>query len=169
MTVQFPFLRLSSVLKPHCSKSNVVLVFCFSLTGIYSAVMYASDDDAHRAVRSGRHGLRYLMTAEFAFHTTTKLIENWSLKCLHVSLICYIITSGKRQMTRKATTMMTNANIEMTSTDCTVCGASIGECDGFCTALPNELDDCVVCGASIGECDGFCTALPNELDDASEF
>lgn len=116
MTVQFPFLRLSSVLKPHCSKSNVVLVFCFSLTGIYSAVMYASDDDAHRAVRSGRHGLRYLMTAEFAFHTTTKLIENWSLKCLHVSLICYIITSGKRQMTRKATTMkskMTKAQIRM--------------------------------------------------------
>jgi hypothetical protein len=26
-------------------------------------------------------------------------------------------------------------------TDCTVCGAAIGECSGYCTALPNELDD----------------------------
>jgi len=28
---------------------------------------------------------------------------------------------------------------------------------------------CHDCGASIGECDGNCTALPNELDDESEF
>jgi hypothetical protein len=27
---------------------------------------------------------------------------------------------------------------------------------------------CSTCGASIGECDGYCTALPNELDDESE-
>jgi hypothetical protein len=27
---------------------------------------------------------------------------------------------------------------------------------------------CLTCGASIGECDGYCTALPNELDDESE-
>jgi hypothetical protein len=37
--------------------------------------------------------------------------------------------------------MMPNSNTRMTSTDCPVCGALIGECDGFCTALPNELDD----------------------------
>ena len=27
---------------------------------------------------------------------------------------------------------------------------------------------CTVCGAAIGECNGYCSALPNELDDASE-
>jgi len=27
------------------------------------------------------------------------------------------------------------------TTDCSTCGASIGECNGYCTALPNELDD----------------------------
>lgn len=27
------------------------------------------------------------------------------------------------------------------NTDCTHCGAAIGECDGYCNALPNELDD----------------------------
>ena len=29
----------------------------------------------------------------------------------------------------------------MENTACTVCGAAIGECDGYCSALPNELDD----------------------------
>jgi len=27
------------------------------------------------------------------------------------------------------------------NTDCPACGAAIGECDGYCPALPNELDD----------------------------
>ena len=32
-------------------------------------------------------------------------------------------------------------NAASLTTDCSTCGASIGECDGYCTALPNELDD----------------------------
>jgi len=27
---------------------------------------------------------------------------------------------------------------------------------------------CLTCGAVLGECSGYCTALPNELDDESE-
>jgi hypothetical protein len=33
----------------------------------------------------------------------------------------------------------------------------------------NQQLSCRVCGAAAGECDGYCTALPNELDDVSEF
>lgn len=34
---------------------------------------------------------------------------------------------------------------------------------------PSQLPtDCKHCGAPVGECDGNCDALPNELDDASE-
>lgn len=29
------------------------------------------------------------------------------------------------------------------NTDCPACGAAIGECDGYCPALPNELDDVI--------------------------
>ena len=29
----------------------------------------------------------------------------------------------------------------MNNTDCPNCGAAIGECSGYCNALPNELDD----------------------------
>jgi hypothetical protein len=37
--------------------------------------------------------------------------------------------------------MTTETNIETTNNDCPVCGALVGECDGYCNALPNELDD----------------------------
>ena len=35
---------------------------------------------------------------------------------------------------------MTNATLTA-NTDCPACGAAVGECDGNCTALPNEQHD----------------------------
>ena len=33
----------------------------------------------------------------------------------------------------------------------------------------SSMQYCPTCGAMIGECSGYCTALPNELDDESEY